>query len=386
METRHRRPGWRRGMGLAVVLGAALLAGWGWQQRAPAAVEIATAEASRGDIEQRVTALGKLQPRDYVDVGAQVSGQLVRLHVAVGERVAEGDLLAEIEADVQRARVEAGRAQLAAQEAQLAERQAQRDLARQQYQRQQRLLTSQATSEDAYQVARAALLTSEAQIQALQAQIEQSRSSLRAEEATLGHTRIYAPMDGTVVSLAARQGQMLNANQAAPLLMRIADLATMTVWTEVSEADVSRLAPGMRAYFSPLGLPEARWEGELRQVLPTPEILNNVVLYTALFDVDNADGRLMTEMTARVSFVLAEARDVLRVPVAALARGGASRDRLTVVGPEGALEEREVTVGVSDRVQAEITEGLAEGERVALASAGPRPGTGERPRLPRGLP
>lgn len=384
MESRRGRRGWRRLAWIALPL-AALALWWGWQQRAPEASLLATAEASRGDIEQLVTALGKLQPRDYVDVGAQVSGQLVRLHVEVGDRVAEGDLLAEIEADVQQARVEAGRAQLVAQEAQLAERQAQLELARQQYQRQQRLRRDDATSEDSYQVARAAVLTTEAQIRALEAQIEQSRSSLRAEEATLGHTRIYAPMDGTVVSMEARQGQMLNANQVAPLLMRIADLSTMTVWTEVSEADVSRLAPGMPAYFSPLGLPEARWEGELRQILPTPEILNNVVLYTALFDVDNADGRLMTEMTAQVFFVLAEARDVVRVPVAALERRGAPRDRVTVVGAGGERERREVEVGVSDRVQAEIVSGLNEGDVVELPSPESRVAAGGGPRMPRGL-
>lgn len=385
MESRRGRRGWRR-FAWGVLPLVTLILWWGWQQRAPEAAVLATVEVSRGDIEQLVTALGKLQPRDYVDVGAQVSGQLVRLHVEVGDHVAEGDLLAEIEADVQQARVEAGRAQLVAQEAQLAERQAQLELARQQFQRQQRLMNNDATSEDSYQVARATVLTTEAQIRALEAQIDQSRSSLRAEDAALGHTRIYAPMDGTVVSMEARQGQMLNANQMAPILMRIADLSSMTVWTEVSEADVSRLRGGMPAYFFPLGLPEARWEGELRQILPTPETLNNVVLYTALFDVDNTDGRLMTEMTAQVFFVLAEARDVVRVPVAALERRGALRDWVTVIGANGERERREVGVGVSDRVLAEIVGGLEEGEMVELPSAESRvAAAGGGPRMPRGL-
>ena len=369
-----------------------LLAGWfGWQAfRQPVQAEVPTAEATRGDIEYVVTALGNLQPRHYVDVGAQVSGQLVRLHVDVGDQVSEGDLLAEIDADVQQARVEAGRAQLVALQAQLAERQAQLALARQQFQRQERLLADDATSEDAFQIARATVLTTEAQIRALQAQIEQNRSSLRAEEATLGFTRIFAPMDGVVVSMEARQGQTLNANQVAPILMRIADLSTMTVWTEVSEADVSRLRAGMPAYFSPLGMPGTRWEGQLRQILPTPEILNNVVLYTALFDVDNSDGRLMTQMTAQVFFVLDEARDVVRVPVSAVQplRGG--KGLVTVITRNGQREQREVETGVSDRITVEIRRGLEEGETVLVnASPGGRAsaqgGNRSPQRMPRGL-
>ncbi|MBZ2187565.1 efflux RND transporter periplasmic adaptor subunit [Alcanivorax sp. JB21] len=367
-----------------------LVAVWlGWQAlRQPAQAELPMAEATRGDIEHVVTALGNLQPRDYVDVGAQVSGQLVRLHVEVGDAVSEGDLLAEIDADVQQARVEAGRAQLVALEAQLSERQAQLTLARQQFQRQERLLADDATSEDAFQIARATVLTTEAQIRALQAQIEQNRSSLRAEEATLGYTRIFAPMNGTVVAMDARQGQTLNANQMAPILMRIADLSTMTVWTEVSEADVSRLRAGMPAWFSPLGMPGTRWEGTLRQILPTPEIINNVVLYTALFDVDNHDGRLMTQMTAQVFFVLNEARDVVRVPVSAVQPQRDGKGLVTVINSNGQREQREVETGVSDRITLEIRSGLQEGETVLVnAAPGGRASanSGNRQRVPRGL-
>ena len=380
---------WRRALyWLVPVL---LVAVWlGWQAlRQPAQAELPMAEATRGDIEHVVTALGNLQPRDYVDVGAQVSGQLVRLHVEVGDAVSEGDLLAEIDADVQQARVEAGRAQLVALEAQLSERQAQLTLARQQFQRQERLLADDATSEDAFQIARATVLTTEAQIRALQAQIEQNRSSLRAEEATLGYTRIFAPMNGTVVAMEARQGQTLNANQMAPILMRVADLSTMTVWTEVSEADVSRLRAGMPAWFSPLGMPGTRWEGTLRQILPTPEIINNVVLYTALFDVDNHDGRLMTQMTAQVFFVLNEARDVVRVPVSAVQPQREGKGLVTVITSNGQREQREVETGVSDRITLEIRSGLEEGEMVLVnAAPGGRASanSGNRQqRMPRGL-
>src|SRR6202007_1386109 len=102
-------------------------------------------------------------------------------------------------------------------------------------------------------------------------------------------------------------------------------LSAMTVQSQVSEADVSRLRPGMRVYFTTLGDGTKRWYGTLRQGNPTPKILNNVVLYNALFDVQNADGRLMTQMTAQVFFVTAEVKDAVLVPVSALrpAGGGA---------------------------------------------------------------
>src|SRR5699024_8501901 len=205
-----------------------------------------------------------------------------------------------------------------------------------------------------------------AQIDALKAQIEEHKASLKADEATLGYSRIYAPMDGTVVSLEARRGQTLNANQQAPELMRIADLSVMTVWTEVSEADVSRLTLGMPVYFSPLGNNEARWHGTLRQILPTPEEVNNVILYTALFDVYNTSRELMTKMTAQVFFVLAEAQDVLSVPVSALMEDEQGNTIVQVQNKQGGIDQRVVERGIDNRVKVEIKSGLKEGELVVL--------------------
>lgn len=212
-----------------------------------------TAVVQRGDIEEVVTATGTLQPREYVDVGAQVSGQLHKIHIDVGSEVKEGELLAEIDPTLFMTRVDATRAQLRYQQAQLAEREAQLTLARIQHQRQQNLLAEDATTTESVQKAEAELKKAHAQIDMLKAQIEQTESSLRADEANLNYAHIYAPMDGTVVSINARQGQTLNANQQAPIILRIADLTQMTVQTEVSEADISRLRLGMDAYFTTLG-------------------------------------------------------------------------------------------------------------------------------------
>ena len=327
---------------------------------------IATVTVQRGDIEVTVTALGNLQPLNYVDVGAQVSGQLEKLHVDIGDTVEAGALLAEIDPQILFARVEAGRAQLQSQKAQLAERLAELELAEQQYQRQENLLSEDATSQDSYQVSVALVKTKQAQIAALKAQIEETESSLRGDEAELSYTKIYAPISGTVVALPARQGQTLNANLSAPVILRIADLSTMTVWTQVSEADVPKLKIGMEAYFTILGKPGQRWSGTLRQILPTPEVINNVVLYTALFEVANPEQQLMTQMTAQVFFVIASAHDVITVPTTALqpVDEKSGRYRVTVIGAQGVQTVREVEVGISNRVSAEIISGLREGERI----------------------
>lgn len=304
-----------------LILGLAGGGWWGWKRWGPGAKSenaYILATIQRGDIEDQVSATGSLQPRNYVDVGAQVSGQLRKLLVEVGSEVREGDVLAEIDAETSIAKVDASRAQLRAQEAQLAEREltlvkAERDL-----QRQKNLMAEDATTAEALQNADTAVRTARVQIQSLKAQMDQLRASMRIEEANLKFTRIFAPMGGTVVSITARQGQALNVNQSAPTLLRVADLSMMTVQTQVSEADVSKLRVGMPVYFTTLGGQGRRWYGQLKRIEPTPTVTNNVVLYNALFEVPNTNRNLMTQMTAQVFFVVAEARDVLMVPMSAL--------------------------------------------------------------------
>ena len=151
-----------------------------------------------------------------------------------------------------------------------------------------------------------------------QRQIDQSRASLAIEEQELSFTSIVAPISGTVVSVNMTEGRTLNATQQAPTILTIADLTTMTVQAEISEADISSLRNGMEVYFTTLGGGNRRWHSTLRQILPQPTITNNVVLYTGLFDVENEDSALLPEMTAQIYFVTSAARNVLTVPFGAL--------------------------------------------------------------------
>jgi macrolide-specific efflux system membrane fusion protein len=365
-------------LGLLVAVGAA--AGtWEWRRiSAEPATKWVTAPVTTGDIEDTVTALGNLQPKNYVDVGAQVSGQLNKIDVAVGDKVKQGDLLAEIDPTVLEAKVAADQASLASLQAQVLDRSAQAALAQTQLARQQNLMKADATSQDSLQTAEATLKSNKAQLAALQAQVKQSQSTLDADKANLGFTRIYAPMAGTIVSLTAQQGQTINATQSAPIILRIADLDTMTVWTQVSEADVPRLKVGMDAYFTTLGDQTTRWPGKLQQIQPTPSVVNNVVLYPALFDVANPGGRLMTQMSAQVFFVVAGVKNAVTVPVAALHpakdASGASPDsqedakpyEVRVMGANGKPERRQVWIGVTNRVSAEVLSGLNPGDVVVI--------------------
>jgi membrane fusion protein, macrolide-specific efflux system len=371
------------------ILGAGAYGAWrAWAAPSERAQAPATALVQRGHLEDTVSATGTLQPRDYVDVGTQVSGQVKTLHVEIGDVVKKGDLLAELDPTVYLSKVDADQAQLANLQAQLADRQAQLKLAEQKAQRQANMMREQATTAEAVQTAQAELQSAKAQIDVIRAQIQQTRSTLRGDQANLGYTKIYAPMPGTVVTQATKEGQTLNANQSAPIVLRIADLSTMTVQSQVSEADVSRLRLGMPVYFTTLGEQRKRWYGTLRQINPTPTVTNNVVLYDALFEVPNPDGALMTQMTTQVFFVVAEAKDAVVVPVSALRRTGPGKATVNLLNSDGKVETREVALGVSNRVSAQVLSGLEPGERVATsekpqrgarsASAAPTPRMGPR--------
>lgn len=378
------RPARRALLVLACLL--PILAVAAWQVLPSGRDSLPTVTVTRGDIENSVTSLGTLQPRRYVDVGAQASGQIRKIHVEAGDQVKEGDLLVEIDPATQQAKLDASRYSIENLKAQLQEQKVQHELARQKYQRQQRLVAGNATREEDVQTAKAELSATQARVDMFQAQIRQAQASLRSDEAELGYTRIYAPMSGTVVAVDARVGQTLNAQQQTPLILRIAKLSPMTVWAEVSEADIGHVKPGMSAYFTTLAGGNRRWSSTVRQILPIPpKPLNEtsqgsgspsstsktgsgrVVLYTVLLDVDNTDNALMAEMTTQVFFVASQVKDALTIPVAALLGSqGTDKQIARVVTKNGAIQEREVQLGISDRLRVEVLDGLDEGDHLLI--------------------
>lgn len=359
------------GLAAAATIGCAW---WLFSARADTRPPYRVHTVALGSVENTVSAVGVLQPLNYVDVGTQVSGQLKKILVDNGAKVKEGQLIAQIDPTVFEARVAASEAQLLNYRAQITDKQVQLDLARLQFERQRRLMTDRATSQEAFEIADAQRKSLGAQIAVLEAQVKQTESTLKADRANLSYTNIYAPMAGTVVDIIARQGGMLNANQQAPIVLRIADLDTMTVKSQVSEADVPKLAVDMPVYFTTLGQPDRRRAGKLRQILPTPEVVNNVVLYSALFDVENPTHDLLPQMSAQVFFVVGQVRDVPVVPMSAIKPVPRMQGRYVarVVEVDGPAE-RQIEIGVTDRILGEVKSGLAVGDEIAIdAGAGAR--------------
>ncbi len=361
--------------------------------KAPAFV---TATAALGDLEQTVLANGTLQAFKQVSVGAQASGQVKSLKVALGDSVKKGQLVAEIDAMRQQNELRNTQAALDNARATLAARQAALKQAELAFKRQQELLAADAISRQDFEQAEATLNTGRAEINSANAQIAQARIAADTAQVNLGYTKILAPMDGVVVAIVAQEGQTVNANQSAPTIIKLALLDTVTVKAQISEADVVRVKKGQKVYFTILGAPERRYYTTLRTVEPAPDSITSettaatsssaatAIYYNGLLDVPNPDGRLRISMTAQVNVVLAEAKQVVLVPAAAL--GQRDRQGMTtvrVLDEAGKAQPRRVLVGINNNINAQILEGLAVGEKVVVGEAAPAGSQATPARAPR---
>ncbi|RQU88652.1 macrolide transporter subunit MacA [Burkholderia cenocepacia] len=342
-----------------------------------------SAPVTRGDLENAVLATGALQAFRQVDVGAQVSGQLKTLKVKLGDKVTKGQWLAEIDPVISENALRQARASeesLRAQQQSAAAQLTQAELA---FRRQQAMLPDDATSRESFEAAKATLDVQRATVASLAAQIRSARIQIETAQANLGYTRIVAPIDGQVVAIVTQEGQTVIAQQQAPVILKLANLDTMTVKAQVSEADVIRVSAGQTAYFTSLGEPDKRHYGKLRAIEPAPQNYadaqsplgggakpNAAVFYNALFDVPNPEHRLRIAMTAQVNIVLGDARNALIIPAAAL--GEKRKDgtvAVRVLRADGSTETRHVRIGINNNVRVEVLAGLKDGERVVIGEA-----------------
>lgn len=218
------------------------------------------------------------------------------------------------------------------------------------------------------------------QIAVNEAQIVQAEMSVQTANANLGYTRILAPMDGEVLGIVTREGQTIVSSQIAPTILVLADLDKMQVQTRISEADIQKIHPGQPLWFYVIADPQTRYEGELGYVQPAPQEAledqnagasagnqqSSAIYYNGTFEVDNRQRLLKTSMTAQVFIRIAQAKDALRVPVAALGRSLGDERYLVMVQKENGSEERTVRIGINDRQYAQVLEGLQPGERVVI--------------------
>ncbi|MDA0576220.1 macrolide transporter subunit MacA [Burkholderia gladioli] len=371
----------------AIVLFGATWLVWRAVSRPPAPHYL-SAPVQRADIEQSVLASGVLRPIRQVAIGAQVNGQIRRLDVKLGDRVRRGQLLAEIDPVLQQNDLRKAEASLRDVTAQRQAKAEQLKQYQHEEQRQAYMLQRDASSQANYEVAKANVDTTVASLTSLDAQIDAAKVAVDSARANLGYTRIVAPMDGDVISIVAQEGQTVVSAQTAPVIMILADVDTMTVRAKISEADVVRVKPGLPVHFTILGMPDHRFDATLRSVEPAPESIvsevtqqqyqqspsqtTTAVYYNGLFDVPNPQHVLRTSMTAQVSIVLGEARQVLTVPMAALrTKLGDGRYEIAVLDAEGRAETRRVSIGLTSDTNAQVLDGLTPGTQVIVGDAAP---------------
>lgn len=376
---------WRLAALIAIGVGATWIF---WPSHRPTHDTVRTVKVETGTIDDVVTAQGKLEPKEYVDVGVQVSGQIKSLFVDVGNVVKKGQPLAEIDPRIYQSRVEEDAAQLKSLKAQVEAQAATLELAKRQQARNEEMFKAQAISKDAFDQGEATLKEASAKLNALKAQSEQIASQLAADKTNLEFTKIYAPMDGVIATLPVREGQTINAVQSAPTLMQVANLDVMTVRAQVAEADIPRVGMNMPAYFTTLGDMEHKWKGAVRLIQPSPEIINDVVLYDVLIDVDNPDHILMNGMSTQVFFQLGTAENVPVLPQEALGKRLPKEDndkgKAYSVRTKDA-QDRTVHVGLSDRTRVEIRDGLSAGDEVIVPSRAKPAGGNKGGGLPPGM-
>lgn len=317
-----------------------------------------------GDLQQSVLATGKLDALRKVDVGAQVSGQLKTLSVVIGDKVKKDQLLGVIDPEQAQNQIKEVEATLMELRAQRLQAEAEWKLARVTLSRQQQLAKTQAVSQQDLDTAATQMAVKQAQIGTIDAQIKRNQASLDTAKTNLDYTRIVAPMAGEVTQITTLQGQTVIAAQQAPNILTLADMSTMLVKAQVSEADVIHLHPGQKAWFTVLGDPQTRYEGKLKDVLPTPEKVNDAIFYYARFEVPNPKGILRLDMTAQVHIQLTDVKNVLTIPLSALGDPiGNNRYNVRLLR-NGETREREVVIGARNDTDVEIVKGLEEGDEV----------------------
>jgi HlyD family secretion protein len=408
----------------AILLGlVAALVLWRCTRSDEAAPKYVTDAVARGDVISRVSASGSLSAVVTVEVGSQVSGRIQALYADFNSVVKKGQRIAKIDPALFEAAVAQAAANVTAARGNLARLEAQAEEAERLARRAAQLFETRIVAENDRDASASTALAARAAVQQGRGQLAQSQAALYQSETNLRYTDILAPTDGIVISRAVNVGQTVAASLSAPVIFTIAqDLRAMEVHTNIAESDIGRLRAGMDASFTVDAYPTERFRGRIREIRNAPQVVQNVVTYDAVIDVENAELKLKPGMTATVNIV-SELRDgVLRVPNAALrfrpdalaarpaGAGGASRAG-GAAGSSGSMAagaaggpsarerpdrdpalrsiyvlvdkesvRREVKVGLSDGGFTEVTGGeLREGDLVITGIEGQSGGSGGRP-------
>jgi HlyD family secretion protein len=317
-ETRRR---WLRRFGAIGTVMLVLGIVWGWQRftRPTPPPRFSTQKVELRDVIEQVQSTGSVKPLKEVQVGAQVSGRVVAVHVDFNSVVKKGDLLAEIDPSLFGAQVSQAGAQLDAAKASVARAEARLSSVKTTLARVQKLNGEGLSSQAELDQSRGEHDVAQAEVGAARAQLAQLQAQLSSAKTTLEYTRIFSPIDGVVINRAVDPGQTVAASFSAPVLFVIAqDLKKMQVLAEIDEADVGKLTEGMGAEVLVDAFVGRKFNGKVSQVRYSPNNVQGVVTYSAVVDVENPELLLRPGMTATVAVKTREARKVLAVKNAAL--------------------------------------------------------------------
>jgi macrolide-specific efflux system membrane fusion protein len=341
-----------------------------------------TERAGRGDIIQTVSATGDVAARQLVSVGAQVSGQIKRLYVQLGQQVERGGMVAEIDSTTQLNELNINKAKLETYQAQRLSRQIALKVAGKQYERELELFKQNAASHENLENAENVLAAAKAALNEINSLIKQAEIAVSTAEVNLSYTRISAPLAGTVVAVHVEEGQTVNANQTTPTIVQIADLSQMEIKLQISEGDVTKVKPGMKVSYSILGEPNVFYETVLQSVDPGLTTLSDqkygasnsaassaesAVYYYGNLIVPNQEGKLRIGMTVQSTIMIAEVNGVIVLPTVALQQEEGKTFVNLLDEKSYQIVRREVETGLSDNLNSEIKNGLQEGDTVVSA-------------------
>lgn len=277
------------------------------------------AAIDRGNVTALVDTTGTLNPVTIVDVGSQISGKILKIYVDFNSQVNEGQLIAEIDQSPFLIKVQQNEANYLSSVAAVEKSKVSLQNSEKKYERAKILFEKELLSYEEFESSEVQYYSAKADLQSSDARLEQAKAQLDATKVDLEYTIIKSPIDGVVINRNVNEGQTVAASFQAPVLFQIAnDLTKMQVECSVDEADIGKVKEGQNVQFTVDAFPDDNFKGVVRQVRYSPEVLQNVVTYTTIVDVENPEMKLRPGMTATVSIVVGEAQNALRVPNSAL--------------------------------------------------------------------
>lgn len=336
-----------------------------------------TEKAVKGDLDERVTATGTLNPTVTILVGTQVSGTIRDIYADFNSKVKKGQLIARIDPAAFEAQAEQARANAMSAAANVEKAQASLTDAKRTMDRSRELFSKKLIAMSELNTAETNHDTAAASLNAAKAAVAQTGAALRLAETNLTYTRILSPVNGIVISRNVDVGQTVAASFQTPTLFTIAeDLTRMQIDTNVNEADIGRIQQRQEVEFTVDAYPETSFKGGVVQVRNAPIVIQNVVTYDVVVNVANPEMKLKPGMTANVSIITARRRGVIMAPNSVFRFKPAEKEATAQRGGPAVwiLENNRpkrlaVTTGVSDGIYTEIISGgVNEGQELIAES------------------